>query len=386
MKICLDTRNTGRSGGTGIATYTRNVAAASLRAGHEVAWLEDGEDNLASPHSPGAKLQRQLRALSASRLARTHGTRTHESSWLCPDLYRVAHVRFRQTGRLTRIRSVETPDLVHWTTPLPLEWAETPGVVTIHDLIPILHPELTGIAPIHFGRMLRQCCAKARLIITVSEAVRRDVLAFDDLPPEKVVTLHQPVDLSAYPVENMQAAPALVEPGGFVFFGALERRKNLVRLVRAWAASDTGRTLTLIGQPGLGADALFAELDRLGEKRDRIRIVPWSGRDSLLRTIDEARAVVFPSLAEGFGLPIIEAMALGTPVLTSIGHATEEIAGGAALLVDPHSTDSIQAGLEALAEDDALCGKLTQNGLVRADAFSPGRFSAGLDAAYKLAL
>ena len=138
----------------------------------------------------------------------------------------------------------------------------------------------------------------------------------------------------------------------------------------------------MVGPDGWQADAI---LDDLAATPGAIRI-PYAERATLLGLIAGARALVFPSLAEGFGLPMVEAMALGTPVLTSDTGALAEIAGGATLTVDPTSVAAIRDALVRLAVDDGLAAELAARGSMRAATFSPHRFAARLADVYAGAL
>ena len=127
--------------------------------------------------------------------------------------------------------------------------------------------------------------------------------------------------------------------------------------------------MTIIGALGFGG---AEELHALKHHPvpERVRILPWCSRPALVRAIREARCVAFPSLAEGFGLPILEAMLLGTPVLTSLGHATEEISGTSALLVDSTNVEALAGGIKTLDQDDALWAALSSSGRKRAQDFA----------------
>ena len=174
--------------------------------------------------------------------------------------------------------------------------------------------------------------------------------------------------------------PAGLSPGGyFVVCGTIEPRKNLVRLVAAHRASGTRRRLVVVGPHGWRAAESLAAIDRSALA---MRLA-FADRAVVMSLVRHARALLFPSLAEGFGLPIAEAMALGTPVLTTAGGATEEVAGGAALLVDPLDVAAIAEGIDRLDRDDALCASLAAAGLARARAFDSRQYGDRLRAFYE---
>jgi glycosyltransferase involved in cell wall biosynthesis len=199
------------------------------------------------------------------------------------------------------------------------------------------------------------------------------------VPAERVVNLYQAVDLPAALLQAAETSSRLCPPGSFICLGPVEPRKNIARLIAAHRASGVTTPLVIIGPDGPRGKDLVPEAAPNG----LIRRVAFSPRAAVIRAIAEARALLYPSLAEGFGLPIAEAMALGTPVLTSQGGATEEIAGGAALLVDPLSTASIAAGIAAIDTDAALRARLREAGLRRAPLFSMAAYSARLERFYR---
>jgi len=370
MRIGLDTRNTGRPGGTGVATYAQTLARACEATGLAPRWVHD------APATRLVKSRRFARSLLPARTL-TPVPDGHAGH----DLYRTAEVRDRTFRRTTQIHGAQPPTVMHWTYPLPLRWQGVPNVVTIHDLIPVLHPDFSATPAGRLHRRLQDWCDQADAIVTVSRAVQQDIIATFRVDPAKIHMLSQPVDLPDNALHAARQAASPAEPGGFLYFGTIERRKNIGRLIDAHGRARTTRPLTLIGGQSHGGAEELAALSRHPAPR-RVRILPWCDRPALLRAIMDARAVVFPSLAEGFGLPIIEAMALGTPVLTSCGHATQEIAGTAALLVNSTDTQDLAHALTRLDTDETLCADLRDKGRTRAGAFAFGPYAHNLNQFY----
>jgi glycosyltransferase involved in cell wall biosynthesis len=326
-------------------------------------------------------MRRLLEAVPRSRTARP-AAMGRDAAWLSPDLFRVAQVHFDLHRRPLRLRLPDPPALMHWTYPLPLVLPGVPNLVTVHDLIPLLRPELTGIRPGRMERLLRAVIAQAACVVTVSETVRADIVRRLDVAPERVVNLFQAVDL---PPALLAASDAAADPcpsGSFVCVGSVEPRKNVGRLIAAHGLSGSRRILVLIGPDGAGA---AGELTALAGHPcpERVLRLPWTAQPQLVRALRAARAVLFPSLAEGFGLPIAEAMTLGVPVLTARGGATEEIAGGAALLADPLDVAELAQAIGRLDRDDTLCAGLVAAGRDRATLFSVEAYGLRLDELYR---
>ena len=227
--------------------------------------------------------------------------------------------------------------------------SRAPLVVTVHDLSVFRHPRAFPRWTRTFvPRFVPLVLRAARRVIAVSEFTRGELVELLGVDERKIRVVPNAV-------EDVFTAEGPAAGGDYVLaVGTLEPRKNLPRL--AEAARRVGAELRVVGAPGWG-DVPLDGVRWLGELPD----------DELARLYRGAAAVAYPSLYEGFGIPIVEAMASGTPVVTSAGGATEEIAGGAAVLVDPRDARAIAAGLEeAVARRDELRAR----GLERAQAFS----------------
>jgi glycosyltransferase involved in cell wall biosynthesis len=263
---------------------------------------------------------------------------------------------------------------VHWGSGfvLPLLGAR-PMVVTIHDLSYQLFPAVhEPIKRYYFPAMIAAAVHRARRIITVSASTERDLHQLLPVSRGKtVVTLLAPRKLPEDTGKSFLSHGALPEKGYIMCIGTLEPRKNLARLLEAWLGiGETRRRgikLVVVGSRGWMIDELLARYERADTS------VAFSGfleDEELNRLLQRALALAYPSLYEGFGLPVLEAMAQGVPVLTSDVGATREISGDAALLVDPTDVAAIQQGLLRLIEDVALRERLSRLGLVQADRFS----------------
>jgi glycosyltransferase involved in cell wall biosynthesis len=272
-------------------------------------------------------------------------------------------------------------DLVHSTTFCVPSFRLRPKrlVVTIYDLSFITHPEL------HLPANVAHCLAGTRLaieqadaIIAISEHTRRDLLERLDAPAERITVTplaHDPDFARVVDPRRLDAArKRYALPEQFVLFlGALEPRKNLLRLLDAYAALPAGLRhdvgLVVAGMSGWLNDPIRERVAELGLDKS-VHFPGYVDAGDLSALYSLATALAYPSLYEGFGLPVLEAMACGTPVLTSNVSSLPEVAGDAAMLVDPADVESIAAGLRELLESASRRSALAARGMARAAAFS----------------
>jgi glycosyltransferase involved in cell wall biosynthesis len=245
--------------------------------------------------------------------------------------------------------------------------AGVPVVLTVLDLAVLRHPELFNWWNRTYSRLLvPQVVTRARRVIAISDFTRRELVELLGVPVERIRVIGVPPG-EAFAPEGPAA------DGDYVLaVGTLEPRKNLERLVEAARRADL--ELRIVGARGWGGVRTNgAGVRWLGELPDA----------ELARLYRGAVCLAYPSLYEGFGIPVLEAMASGTPVVTSAGGATEETAGGAAVLVDPRDAASIAAGIEQAASRRK---ELRRRGLERARAFSWDEVASATIAVYEEAL
>lgn len=269
---------------------------------------------------------------------------------------------------------------VHWGAGfvLPL-LAKCPMVVTIHDLTFHKYPEThERIKRIYFPYMIQKAVRKAVAILTISENTRRDLCELFPLASCKthVTTLaaRSLSDDSSSPRESPLPS-GLSKNSYFLSIGTIEPRKNLSRLLQAWSSLGSERRgclkLVVVGLTGWMVDEIFDELSD-GDK-DGVIYLDYVPDTELKTLLKDAMALVYPSLYEGFGLPVVEAMSLGVPVITSDIGATREIGYGAAELVDPLSVQAIQDAIVRIATMPELRCQLSRSGKSRAASFSWSR-------------
>lgn len=225
---------------------------------------------------------------------------------------------------------------------------------------------------------------KADHVVVISETTRQDVERILGVPEDRITNTYQAItrpetgeEVRIRAQRQIESTFALEWKRYFLHFGAVEPKKNLGRLVEAYLASGVQTPLVVVGGPGwLGDDelVLLNQFRRQSAQKDRIQFLEYVSRPMIMALIRGAKATLFPSLYEGFGLPVLESMVVSTAVLTSSHGSLREVAGEAAILVDPHDTAAIAAGILALDSDEDLRSALEVAGLSQAARFSPGAY------------
>lgn len=422
--VCIDGFNLALPKGSGIATYGRNLAHAvrgcglspQVLYGPAGARSRDPLANLAAiadgppPRHRIDKNERWRRTLT-TRFGRkafpvapsdqviwssTGGGRPEaDLFWSCPDLFTLANRAFDKYGVLTPVRfegDQPPPPVMHWTCPLPVYARDTLNVVTVHDLIPLRLPHTTVDDSVAYARRLKRSLDRADHIVVVSEQTKRDLVEWMHVDESRVTNTYQAVSippalaqrdegLAAVDVENVLN---LGWKDYFLYFGAVEPKKNLARVIESHLASGVKAPLVVVGGRGwLDEDENSLLRDLAARADDRVRRFAYMPFHLLISLIRGARGVLFPSLYEGFGLPVLEAMLLGTPVLTSREGSLPEVAGDAALFVDAYDVDSIKRGIQALDADESLRAELSDKGSRQVDRFSMAAYQTRVFALYE---
>jgi glycosyltransferase involved in cell wall biosynthesis len=252
--------------------------------------------------------------------------------------------------------------------------------VTIHDLgylhFPRSHPWPQRL---YLDLSTRWNARAATHLLADSEATRADLVTRYGVSAKKITVAYPGTDESlgpVYDVDAIQAAKARHAISGnyLLYLGTLQPRKNLHRLVEAFAKfvtrhSPSGIQLVLAGKRGWLYDDLFRHVHRLGLD-ERVRFPGYIAEEEKATLLSGALVCVFPSLYEGFGLPVLEAQACGCPVITSTTSSLPEVAGGGALLVDPEDTAAIASAMQRITTEPELCAELIERGFANASRFS----------------
>ena len=428
-RIYFDGLNLSLEHGTGIATYTRVLANVVRDLGFEVGVV------YSSPHRPPKNaLLREITFFDANNAAhisrfRSRYNRTidqfryargvrptpldlsgaviteqflsrlppHDYMFMARNVFINARNYFAWSGRFAELAFDVPPDIFHCTYQLPIRAKAACNVYTIHDLVPLRLPFATLDNKRQTYRLLRKVATEADHIVTVSEQSRRDIIEFLGADPKRVTNTYESVGFpeeylarsDEVVTEQLQSTFQLEKDGYLLFYGAFEPKKNVGRLIEAYLMSAADIPLVITGPSGWGTTAEAALLDQLREEertlphgRRRLYRFEYASRSMLVTLIRGARAVLFPSLYEGFGLPVLEAMLLGTPVVTSRTSSLPEIAGDASLYVNPYETDDIARAIKTIVADADLRAELSRRGRVQAERFSVAHYRERVAALY----
>jgi glycosyltransferase involved in cell wall biosynthesis len=202
-------------------------------------------------------------------------------------------------------------------------------------------------------------------VIAVSDYARAGAVRHVGADPERVDVIHHGVDLTRY---TPAPSTRVDRPPYILFVGTLEPRKDVPTLIAAYDAIRDAPELVVVGQRGWGMSAVDDALAK--ERHGTVRLAGYVTDDEKIDLYRHASAFVYPSIAEGFGLPVLEAMACGAPVVTTTGSAPEEIAGDAAVLVPPRDTAALSDAMQRVLTDRALSDDLRARGPARASSFT----------------
>ncbi len=301
----------------------------------------------------------------------------------------LAKLWFEQVSfpRACRRQGVELAHVPYFASPL---FPTTPTVVTVHDLIPMLLPAYRGSMLVRLYTLLVAIAAKrADMVLTDSEASKWDIVHLLDIPSERVRVIYLAADDIYQPILDDHRLTAIRHKYGLpesylLYLGGFDQRKNVPTLLRAFAqlAKDSRAFLVVAGRlPEYGLDlAIQAKrsdffpdprpiVQKLG-LGERVVFTGWVPEEDKPALYSGARALVFPSLYEGFGLPPLEALACGTPVIASNRGSLPEIVGDGGLLLEPDDVEGLAGAMEKLLNDDTLWGDLREKGLAHAARFS----------------
>ncbi|WP_426954481.1 glycosyltransferase family 4 protein [Muricoccus radiodurans] len=419
-RILIDGFNLALEHGTGVSTYARNLSYRLGAMGAEVDVLygrhvnPDWPDLLREvaffddPAIERMTFRRRLRRFRRTVFAGmreraaaipvtgqvvtdvyTYRMPHFDRLWNIEDLFNRAHNRFKMRAQLLPVAVGRKPTVAHWTYPLALRIPGVPNIYTMHDLVPLRLPFTTLDHKRRYYRLCKMLVDQADHIVTVSEASRSDIINLLGAHPDRVTNTYQAVELPPHIAtkpedqarDEVRGAFGLEWGGYHLFFGAIEPKKNLARLIEAHLVSGVQTPLVILGKQAWKSEE---ELRLLKQQRvqERLVLLDYAPFRLLVSLIRGAKSVLFPSLYEGFGLPVLEAMSLGTPVLTSNNSSLPEVVGDAAVKVNPYDVRAMVEGIRALENDPELRDHLSHVGRQRAALFSGAAYERRLTELY----
>jgi glycosyltransferase involved in cell wall biosynthesis len=351
MKVAIDAQALGTQGG-GDETYMRNVIRG-------LAAVDPGGDYTLYFARPLP----DLRIPGTERMRRVV----------------VPHKLFRRTPVAIPLRAArEHIDVIHTQYASP-PFSIVPVVVSIHDISYERYPQwFTHADLLHMRAFVGPTARRAAVVLTLSEFSKDNIVRRYCVPPDRVVVTHCAADPVFRPLHDAGRLAEVRDRYGtgehyILCVGNLQPRKNLVTLIQAYVrlrqADATRHKLVLVGRKGWLYDDIFAAARDSGYA-DELVFTDYVPDEDLVALYNAAGLFVYPSLFEGFGIPPLEAMACGTPTITSNTSALPEVVGDAALTIDPLDVEELARAMRAVLDDNALQERLSARGLQRAATFS----------------
>lgn len=258
-------------------------------------------------------------------------------------------------------------DLLYSTSHYSPKFSVIPSIISIMDLSYIHYPHMFKVSDYYKLKYWTALSAKkASKIITISRFTRSEIIKYYSVNPDKIIVVYPGVNHDKYKPNNKSN-----KKGFFLYVGTLQPRKNITGLIEAFSRLKNRDNLSLmiVGQKGWLYQGIFDEVKKKGLE-SKIKFCDYVTENELISYYQDAACLVLPSFYEGFGIPVIEAMACGCPVIASNISSLPEISGDAAQLVDPYSIDSIKGGIEKVLTDNNYRNMMIERGLERAKYFN----------------
>ncbi len=331
----------------GIARYTYNLADRLTRLDQENEYiLLAGSDSLAefAADRPNCRLER----------------------------VRSKFISVAEQAELPKVLKKLKADLFHSPSFVAPLYCPCRLIMTVHDVNHMVFPQYYGrIHQVYYRHVVRPSALKARKILTVSRFSRSEIIKFLGISPEKIIVTYNGIDNAFKVIDKTGVLEAVRRryrlPAKFALYvGNKKPHKNVERLMESFSRVRTDCALVMTVEPDSRLTALAEDLGLAG----RVIFTGNVAGHDLPVLYNLAAVFVFPSLYEGFGLPPLEAMACGTPVITSNRSSLPEVTGEAALLVDPYSSEELTAAIDRVLQDEGLCREMAAKGLLQAAEFS----------------
>lgn len=430
-RILIDGYNLGLEKGTGVATYARNLSYEIDALGHkvdvlygnrmtpsrnalmsEVHFFDSSEDERnkiiqileqaqQAVHAPFTIRAKPI-PVTGKVIIDTFQSKLPNFDRLfnSRDIFTRSQSAFKLWGRPSAIRIKEKPDLVHWTYPIPLWLKGRPNIYTLHDVVPLRLPYTTLDHKRRYLKLLRHLDKRAAHFVTVSENSKRDLVEIAGISEDRITNTYQSVHIpekySKKPEDQVarevEGLTGFDYKGYYLFWGSLEPKKNIGRMIEAYLASQVEAPLVIVGAQAWKAEqelkilgetkTYFGGIERQRGARKRVIQMPYAPFPLLVSLIRGARAAIFPSLYEGFGLPALEAMLLGTPVICSNTSSLPEVTGDAAYSVDPYDTAALTQAIRTIDADADLRADLSKRGQAQAALYNAENYQKRLKSVY----
>jgi glycosyltransferase involved in cell wall biosynthesis len=255
-------------------------------------------------------------------------------------------------------------------------------VLTVHDLSWIRYPEMHPKERVNaMHKFFEPSLNRANLILTVSDFVKQELIDVFNVKPERILTVYNGVEVEMQPKDEAQTLAVLskhkLKSKQYILaVGTLEPRKNLRVALQAYMSLSAlvrkNFPLVIVGMKGWNNDALEQQVKPLIASGE-VKLLGYLTREDLIDVVAGATMLIYPSVYEGFGLPVLEAMACAVPVITSNVSSLPEVIGDTGILIDPHDVDMLRDNIQLLIDDQALNSKLSQLGFERSKQFSWAR-------------
>lgn len=302
-----------------------------------------------------------------------------------PSYYSIAKYLFKIFKQELIINPPSPIDIFHSTCPLPIQIKGAKKITTIHDLIPLKLPDITLDQKKYYYELIKKNLKTSDLIIAVSEHTKQDIVKLFNYNPENIIVTHEPLASAPKFRGDLQLTNFLekfnLKPKDYLLFvGSIEPKKNLTRLLDAYQMLQSPPPLVIVGKWGW----LYEDIIKKAEKfpKNQVIFIDYVSKYELQCFYQGAYAFIFPSLYEGFGLPPLEAMSYGCPIITSTLSSLPEVCGESALYVNPYEVDDIADKLQQILDDQHLRNQLAFKAQKQSQLFTLERYSQQLSEAY----
>ncbi len=300
-------------------------------------------------------------------------TGRYQTLWLPARISNPLMKQFPELLSLCLQASMETPDVFHGTNYTTLPWGNSLKVMNIYDVTFLKYPDYVDSVVATYEEQVRQCLKYTDLVITSAESSKQDIAEYLNFDPDRICVTSLASRYSNQSLPQLAASGIKLSKDYILFVSTLEPRKNIPALIQAFnhlkSKHKIDHCLFLVGRKGWSYDPIFNAINQSPWRKD-IYHLGYLPDELVVWLYTNASVFAYPSYYEGFGLPILEAMTLGAPVVTSNTSSLPEVAGDAALLVDPNDWEQLAEAILRVISDTQLRHELVRKGKERAKLYS----------------